>query len=361
MDVPYPTQDKPQSKMWYSHGTYWALLPTSAGPSLWKRAANGAWNELHDVSASLAGLPAQADAWYGQDTVTAVAVNGKRLSVFRIDLGPTGRQEEVKVISHHDLPMRGEFQAIETSTIARDASGIWWVAADVGEQIAVWHSEDGYHWSEPQIIAEGIHTDDISVTFPVAGDIGVIWSDQIHETVWFRTHRTGAPLSDWAAPEPIEQGMMTADDHLNVVTDSEGRIWVATKNSVDEIGKPQLVMRVRETDGTWQNLPYAPLGSVWEPSRPIVVSTPEGLLTVYTMYHATDRTRSEIVAEQVNTGMTADQPTLKTLLATSDLETKGRLNDVTGPKAPFADGAPRLVLTSDQFGNVYEMDLKGMY
>src|SRR5690554_5384230 len=83
VDVPYPTSDKPQSKLWYMKGGWWAILPTSSGPSLWKR-GKSRWVERKKVGKSLANIPGRADVWAMENVITAVSVDPQKLVVFRL-------------------------------------------------------------------------------------------------------------------------------------------------------------------------------------------------------------------------------------------------------------------------------------
>ena len=86
VDTPFPTSDKPQCKLWYMENSWWALLPRSSGPSLWQRTPKG-WIEDKKVTAALAGIPGRADVQANVKEVTAVAVDTRFLSVFRLTRG----------------------------------------------------------------------------------------------------------------------------------------------------------------------------------------------------------------------------------------------------------------------------------
>jgi hypothetical protein len=80
VSVAHPTKDKPQSKLWFAHGSWWAWLPTRDGSSVWRRTEKG-WLRQSSLDRALFGLPGQADVWAGQDAVRAVLVGEKRLVV----------------------------------------------------------------------------------------------------------------------------------------------------------------------------------------------------------------------------------------------------------------------------------------
>jgi hypothetical protein len=63
---PNPTADKPQSKLWFAHDTWWALLPTATGPSLWQRSPAG-WSAQTAVRQTFAGLPGRCDVWFDEE------------------------------------------------------------------------------------------------------------------------------------------------------------------------------------------------------------------------------------------------------------------------------------------------------
>ena len=86
VNVANPTKDKPQSKIWFAQGTWWAWLPVRGGSSIWRRTDRG-WQRQMELDPALEGLPGQADVWADEDTVRAVLVEPERLAVvaFRWD------------------------------------------------------------------------------------------------------------------------------------------------------------------------------------------------------------------------------------------------------------------------------------
>src|SRR5262249_9782592 len=50
-----PTADKPQSKLWFAHGSWWAWLPDQQGSGVWRRREDG-WQRQASLDAALAGL-----------------------------------------------------------------------------------------------------------------------------------------------------------------------------------------------------------------------------------------------------------------------------------------------------------------
>jgi len=373
VDYRAPTADKPQSKLWFAHDTWWALLPTATGPSLWQRSPAG-WNEHGAVRQAFAGLPGRCDVWFDRDGATTVGVAQDRIAVFRLHSdGKTPVTWQPERLAEWTVPT---ISPLETATIARDATGAWWVAAPVTpadvprvvpkaggkatvpRAIMVWHSADGRTWTPLPPLATGIGGDDICLLTAMVGGVGVAWSDQNRDEVVFRLHRDGCPPGEWEPAEIVAAGGFTADDHLNAAF-AGGRLWLATKNSVDTNGRPQLVLRARSPAGAWLNFPYAPKTAVATPSRPVAIATPEGraLLLGHTVYGSDDATPDSIAFGLIGVDAAAVAPAMTTVIA-PDPALKAHVNDVTGPKAAFPVSGPWIVLASDAEGRVYEADLR---
>lgn len=364
VDKPYPTTDKPQSKLFYMYGCWWAVLPKTAGPSLWQRTPNG-WIEHTEIAKVLKGIPGRADIWPNNNQITAVAVDTNKLVVFRLNASQnkSGIKWTAAILATLILPnATGE---IETATIARDGKGHWWVAAAVDKQVCVWNApKDGKRWTKSFIIADGIKDDDICMITELPGGVGVVWSDQVRETVSMRVHKDGQPSEKWGDIITIEAGNKTADDHLNAALSTNGTLWIATKNSVDKNEEPQFVLRVRELNGTWKNFSYAPVTTIKQPTRPIVIATadPSIVLSGHTVSDTRNSFLGEIVFGRVDTSLAGILKNVRTVIApdTTGWLKGNRVNDVTGPKKPFPMNVPWIVLASDKEGRVYEADLRGI-
>jgi len=287
-----PTADKPQSKLWYMDSYWWALLPDSLGPTLWQRTDEG-WKEHPEISNKLRGIPGRADVWYENREITAVGVSDSSLYVFRmVPKSSSSVYWQAKILKSLKIPKKEP--KIETATIVKDAVGAWWVAADVGGgAIYVWGSKDAKHWSRGILIGENISADDICSIAALKQSVIVIWSDQKNESVYCREHKNGQPLDDWDAIQIVEAGNKTADDHINLAVSGDGTLWAATKNSLDKVGSPQLVMRIRNQEGSWRNFPYLDLTHDIGPSRPVVITTPNPALVLegHTVYDHRNKKR----------------------------------------------------------------------
>ncbi len=360
-----PTADKPQSKLWYGDGCWWAILPDSIGPTLWQRTEKG-WENHPEITEKLQGIPGRADVWAEKEQVTAVGVGDSSLTVFRLikQTASPNLKWQALVLSELFPPFPA---SIETATISRDGDGNWWVAATAGKQVCTWvSSNNGKNWEDPIVLAKGIGKDDICIVTPLQGGVAVIWSDQVRDSVSMRMHKDGKPAEVWENEVVIESGNKTADDHLNTVLTSDGTLYLTSKNSVDKVGGPQFVFRVRSPKGEWKNIPYTilPNESI-RPSRPIVVATDDNSY-VFVGHGNNDRSVpypynsyiefAVVTTKSVSTKcLNNPQPVI-----VPDSTYKFVVHNVTGPRKPFPKDAPWIILASDAKGRVYEYDLRNL-
>jgi hypothetical protein len=354
VDYPYPTADKPQSKLWFDQGTWWALLPRATGPSVWERAPGG-WIEHTQTTTALKGQPGRADVWFDDDGVTAVAVSDRQMAVLRLTRMAATWQPEVLA----RLPAPAS-DVIETATIARDADARWWISATVQGRLYVWHSDDARAWSPPLSLAPGLDVDDICVVSRIDGGIAVIWSDQKSDGVFARIHRDGDPAQTWQRVEVVVRGGRNADDHLNAALQADGTLWIASKNSIDAAGAPQLMLYRRSAAGQWETMEYAPLAPDRHPTRPLVIAAPDGdtLLLGQVVSTRPDRHRSHVAFARVTRD--APMPGETTPMIAPDPGLAAEINDAIGPKSAFPEQGPWIVLASDGDGRVYEADLRAL-
>jgi hypothetical protein len=354
--VPNPTQDKPQSKLWFAQGRWWAWLPVANGSTILERTPAG-WREVTELRTFLSGLPGQGDVWADGEVARAVLVGNDRLAVVELRYD-RDKATYVPGPLHHQFElseMVAPKEQLETATIARDSTGRWWIACDRGQSVLAFSTTDdaGLVWGDAIVLASGIAADDISAIFALKDRIGVIWSDQNADAVLFREHLDKLPSSDWMAPVSVELGNKTADDHFNGVIAADGTLFVATKNSVDRVGAPQHVLRVRSPDGAWRNYPYAVLHENLSPTRPIALlaESTQRLYLLHTIHERTSTGERDSYIVAIETDplkLDLDQGEKRVLSAALPI------NNVTGPKGAYPVGAPQLILASDGDGNVYE-------
>jgi hypothetical protein len=217
----------------------------------------------------------------------------------------------------------------------------------------------GMSWSDPITLANGLAPDDICSLYALADRVGVIWSNQMQEAVVAREHLLGSAPEYWLNPVDIQRGDANADDHLHCAVDQKGVLFVASKNSFDQLDKPQHILRVRQSDGTWTNYGYATLTATSSPTRPIAVTggNPEQLFLLHTV---AQKSTAGSTSKIVGVSMSVDRldlaaPQVDVIVG------EHSINNVTCPRQAFPGNAPWIVLASDSTGQVYEADLRGMF
>jgi len=359
--VRYATKDKPQSKLWYAHGHWWAWLPTEEGSGVWQRGARR-WKRVRALRGGLRALPGQADVWADESGARAVLLGQEQMAVVGLRFAPGRRTcviDGAPTVWPVEEPGEGG-KRTETATIARDGTGRWWVAYDEGRHMWVRASLDpsATHWTEPIRVGGPASRDDICSIAAMPGAVGVIWSDQETQALYFRRHLDVDPPERWQETETVARGGRTADDHINVAVGPDGSVYVATKNSVDTDDEPQLCLRVRRPDGRWENHPYAERTSLREPSRPVVVlgGSPARLFLCHSLYtRARDRGTADSRRPNYIALIECDCVALDLGKPSRELIVAERnVNDVTSCKSALPSGAPWIALASDGAGNVYE-------
>lgn len=365
LDIANPTADKPQSKLWFARSSWWAWLPNRNGSSIWQRTASG-WQRVTSLDETLRQLPGRADVLSTGDTIRAVLVDGCQLTVatlrYNAQAGsylPDGEPTRFKV-EGGEPPNK----IIETATIACDSQGRCWIAYPWQQKMWVRASNDNTltEWTEPFAVSEETDRDDLCAIVALPGAVGVAWSNQLQETMSFRLHQDGADTNNWEPTEIIERGNKNADDHISAKVDADGRLLLATKNSVDRVGQPQLVLRIRDPNGNWQSITYAERTTTAHPSRPqiLLAEKPPYLLLVHTIYGPKgpppNETQQNTIAWQAAPLAHLNAATLN-VASQSLIDPATSINNVTGCKAMLPNGQPWIVLASDEAGHVYEGQL----
>ena len=292
------TAHKPQSKLWYAEGSWWAALPDERGVRLWE--FNGSdWSAAGDPEV-LSGTTSQTqcDVVVRQNMLVILTVEpiprsgptpqqglddqsagAASVHAFRFENGRYRLLEDFPI--HLDLPGRARTMTADIDTAGR----IWigYVQESTGNVLARWleptrSAGDGApRLSEPVVLAGGTDNEDICSVLAFSAQIGVMWSDENADAFFFRTRRDVDDPHDWQAAEMVAQGGGVGDNHINLATESNGRIWAVTKDSVD-----RFTLRRRNSAGRWDlAVPVLPSGRIG--TRPIVVVAEE-LGTGYVAY-----------------------------------------------------------------------------
>ena len=262
-----PSGSKPESKLWFNDGFWWATLyDTGTGDVyIWKlNQATETWSRtntrLDDRSSTRDDV-----LWDG----TKLYVASHNFS--ENDGNGTSRLYRLSYDSSTDtytvdsgFPQTINSVRSETLVIAKDSTGKLWATWEQGGSIYVNRTTSGDStWGTPFVLpgAAAVNGDDISSIIAYGGNkIGIFWSNQnaTPDADFFAVHTDGtADTTGWAI-ETAYTGTNLADDHMNLKTDAAGKVYAVVKTSLDNAGtSPLIVLLDRATDGTWSNHPVS--------------------------------------------------------------------------------------------------------
>lgn len=264
-----PTADKPQSKLWYVAGAWWALMlsPADGAVHVFELRSDHTWRDTGTVVDTRSNSTGDA-LWDGTHLyVASRAPDASGLYVTRLSYLAGSRSWSVD----SGFPVSVKTGSMESATIAKDTTGMLWVTFTQGDKVFVKHTSDAdNHWAPSYVVPvadTAVSYDDISAVIAFDGKIGVFWSNQNTGTFDFAIHRDGDPDSAWTREVP-ESGDHLADDHMNVkslVAGDDGRLYVAVKTSRNDVSsntsEPIIQLLTRSADGTWRAVTYGTVGT----------------------------------------------------------------------------------------------------
>jgi hypothetical protein len=283
--VGLPTADKPQSKLWYNDGRWWAsLYNTGAGRYriYWLNLLTQDWTDTGtdlDTRAQSA-----ADILWDNSTQKLYLVSG--------GAGVDGwfmrysYNQATKTYSRDFNPIVVRSGGGETIALDKDSAGKLWITFTQGNQVYVNRSTTSDSvWGTPFVVpgAATLNSDDISsiVAYKdqTGKSIGVLWSN--HNTpssMLFSFHKDGDPDTTWQPIQTIYTANCAADDHINlksIQADASGTIFAAIKTSFGDSGcggnasSPLIRLVVRKPNNTWTWTTFGTEGD--DHTRPVLL------------------------------------------------------------------------------------------
>ena len=295
-----PTAEKPQSKLWFHDGTWWAVMfdPAVSGWRIYSLdRASQTWVpsgvRVDERRQTLSDVLWSGDKLYvashwvttSTDTVTRVSV-AKQARLYRYSYDAAQRTWVLDA----GFPSQITGMSSEALTIDQDSTGRLWAtwtqvsgSATAGYDAQVFYgsSADGSRWTTPQSIpatGAAVAPDDISAVISFGrSSIGILWSNQRDDTTYWAVHRDGTPVDVWTASVAV-RGTKLPDDHLNLkalLSDEQGRVWAAVKTSLNDASgasasSPQIeLMLFKPGTGSWSRTTVATVADCH--TRPVVV------------------------------------------------------------------------------------------
>ena len=279
-----PSGSKPESKVWFNDGIWWADLWDTATADFYIHRLDVASQRWIRTSTRLdTRSNSRSDTlWDGAHLYVASHAFAEGSSTT-----PTGQPAELRRFSYQPstktyaldpgFPVQINDARTETLVIEKDSLGRIWATWVQNRQIMVAVSDvGGTSFAAPfalPVAASAVSSDDISSVLAFGGNrIGIMWSNENDEKMYFSQHLDAAPPAVWTPTEVAFSGPSAADDHINLknVVDQDGRILAAVKTSASN--PTDVLVHLLDRDpvtGTWTSHPYG-LESDGH-TRPIVV------------------------------------------------------------------------------------------
>lgn len=282
--VSAPTGEKPQSKLWFAQAAWWGVLFSSVTSD----------HTIHRLDPSTA-------RWFDTGVVvdnrnagnSDVLWDGSRLYVATAVRPGASASDHAALLRRYTYDTGGQAYRLETgfpvalATVPAEAIGldkdttgaVWitWTAPNGGGGLNVYvtHTTAGgtaivAPFVVPVAGASNLTTDDISAVVAFRSQIGVMWSNQNSDIMYFATHRDGDPDATWQV-NPAVQGPGYADDHMNLKSlqaDPSGDVFAALKTEQRKADAP-LILLVVLRNGSWTRYTFGTVAD--DHTRPLVL------------------------------------------------------------------------------------------
>jgi hypothetical protein len=283
--VSNPTGEKPQSKLWFNDGVWWGSMfdrSTEEYHIYRNDWANHFWSDtgtlIDERNTSKADTLWDGTHLYVVSAGTSTTNTSHGARIMRYSYNSTTK----KYTLDQGFPVNITSTGLETIVLDRDTTGKLWVTYEQNQKIYVNRTlNDDRTWGTPFVLpvnGTNVASDDISSVVAFDSQIGVMWSNQTDDAMYFATHNDGDPDDVWQGSRTAIQGTKYADDHISLrsvqAADSSGRVFAAVKTSLGDLANPDpnaplLLLLVRDKDGNWTNHVYSRVSD--NETRPIVM------------------------------------------------------------------------------------------
>ncbi len=284
-----PSGSKPESKLWWNDGSWWGSLFDVATSDFHIFRLDERSQRWIDTGVPLdRRVASRADTlWDGNHLYVASHVTSERSEqdepslFYRFSYNGDRRRYELD----EGYPTRINGISTGTLVIDKDSTGVFWATWVTGGRVYVNRTVDSRGtWGEPFVLrVDGVDVGpDISSVIAFGGkQVGVFWGNHITGAFYFAVHDDGRPAGEWRPSEAITS-LGSADDHVNLKTDSSGRVYAVVKTSAGAPSDTLIALLVRDPlNGTWS---VHTVGTVFDGfTRAIcVVDEEQGVVLVYT-------------------------------------------------------------------------------
>jgi hypothetical protein len=353
-----PTSGKPQNKVWFAKGWWWAWLPHGdSGGRMWRRTGEEQWMPEEHLDLTLQLLPGRADIWAGENELVAALVEDSTLAMILMrwsDVDSRYEPVSIPLVWNERLP-------VETVTLARQADGAFWItypvdSAGVRKVVArKAHADLRWPIGKPVVLDEAVAPDDICAIVEGESSVDIYWTDEKDQCFYRSSHTSGQPDSVWTAPEVALKGNKDPQDNPAFCRPSSAspnapKLLIATRNSALENGKPVLGLMTFDHAGQVHKVPFAVMQKDAEPVQPLAAWVYGRPVVFYT------------VLGQAAQGFTVNRIMMQPFTPDGS-QVQGEPSEVVqqavGLGWPVSarviqPGSPLMLLSSDNQGNVFE-------
>jgi hypothetical protein len=258
--VTAPTGQKPQSKLWFTDGSWWGALysTSSSAYTIHRLSSSQTWSNTGvAIDDRERGRP---DAlWSGGKLFivsggTSPSSSGDSARLLRYSYDATTDTYSLDA----GFPVVISSGGMDSAVLDRDSTGILWVTYTQNGRVLITHSTgDDRVWVAPYVIpvggATGTLTEDISAVVAFNNKIGVMWSNQSDWSFYFAVHVDGAPDDQWQRLI-AHQAPEESDNHINLRSlqaDPSGQVYAAVKTSLNSSSAPLNLLLRLKPDLTW--------------------------------------------------------------------------------------------------------------
>jgi PKD repeat protein len=366
------TGSKPESKLWYADGAWWADMAAAAGSHrIYKLdRATQTWNATTTVLDTR--FKSVSDVlWDDAAKKLYVASHSNTTNSATTGTGTDGKLYQYtyaagKYTLDAGFPVSIKSPKTEALVIAKDSTGKIWAVWNSNKKVYVNHttSADAQSWGTPYILSGSttMDTDDLSSVVAFGGNqIGVMFSAQNKSTspitgnTYFAVHNdsAGDGAANWGV-SAVPTGW-SPDDHINLKSDSAGNVYAAVKTS-ESGANPLTLLLKRDTAGKWSTFIYGT--GTNSHTRPIVLlDTTNNLIRMLaTCPQAPAQKSGQSGGDICEKTTPLSAPANFTAgIGTAVIRdtTSANMNDVTSTKQNIAGAMGTVVLASDKDTNLY--------
>src|SRR3954454_4444473 len=355
-----PTESKPESKLWYNDGTWWAVLYDAASTDFHisrLRLASHTWVDTGTLVDERPGSRADV-LWDGTHLYVASHIystspatgNPARLLRYSYDSGSK------TYTADGGFPVSINDYRTETLVLDKDSTGVLWATWTQGKKVWVSHTTTSdTSWVTPYVpptAGTSLASDDISSVIAFGpGKIGVMWSNQSTDAMYFAVHQDGADDASWQVVKQAVAGPGLADDHINLKSlqsDGTGRVFAAVKTSLTASNSPAIFLLVRDpATGDWSNVVFGRVSDNF--TRPVVMlDTSAGVIH---MFATAPQTNGTIYVKTTSIDNPSFAPGLGTVFMKD--AASAHLNNVTSTKQNVNSTTGLVMLAGNETADHY--------